>query len=126
VLQEQHLVNDTVGGILVLVLWVDGTTSALDRELIARGRDVGTALAYQRRLDPRLLSFQLDDDDLIDAETGSRWNVLGRAESGPLEGSELVPVVAINHFWFSWAAFRPDTRIFREPLQDSEDPPEVP
>ena len=23
------------------------------------------------------------------------------------------PVVVINHFWFSWAAFRPETRIYQ-------------
>ena len=33
--------------------------------------------------------------------------------SGPAAGRELAPVVSINHFWFSWAAFRPETRIYR-------------
>jgi len=31
---------------------------------------------------------------------------------GPLAGKQLTPVVAVNHFWFSWAAFRPETRVF--------------
>jgi len=30
-----------------------------------------------------------------------------------LTGQALTPVVSINHFWFSWAAFRPDTRIYQ-------------
>ena len=49
---------------------------------------------------------------IIDQETESQWDGLGRAISGPLSGSQLSPVVSINHFWFSWAAFRPDTRVY--------------
>ncbi|MDP9486091.1 MAG: DUF3179 domain-containing protein [Actinomycetota bacterium] len=32
--------------------------------------------------------------------------------AGQLEGERLEPVVSIDHFWFSWAAFRPETRIY--------------
>ncbi|HEV8043718.1 MAG TPA: DUF3179 domain-containing (seleno)protein [Rubrobacter sp.] len=49
---------------------------------------------------------------IIDEETGSEWNVLGEAVAGELEGSRLEPVVSIDHLWFSWAAFRPETRIY--------------
>lgn len=35
------------------------------------------------------------------------------ARAGELSRSQLAPVVNINHFWFSWAAFKPDTRIYR-------------
>ena len=48
-----------------------------------------------------------------DNETGSEWNILGQAVSGELAGSQLEPVVNVNHFWFSWAAFRPETRIYQ-------------
>jgi hypothetical protein len=34
---------------------------------------------------------------------------------GELAGAELEPVVAVNHFWFSWAAFKPETRVFSNP-----------
>lgn len=111
-LREQRVVNDTVAGVPVLVLWAEGTASALDRGLISRGREVGSALAYRRQLDDRVLSFQMKGGKLVDTETGSTWDNLGRAESGPFKENELTPIVAINHFWFSWAAFRPDTRIF--------------
>jgi hypothetical protein len=39
--------------------------------------------------------------------------VLGQAISGPLAGEQLTPVVAVNHFWFSWAAFKPETRVYQ-------------
>jgi len=41
--------------------------------------------------------------------------VLGRALSGPLAGVRLEQRVAANHFWFAWAIFKPQTRIYRGP-----------
>jgi hypothetical protein len=113
VLQEVRVVNDTVGGTEVVVLWTAGTASALDTFTVAGGRDVGTASAFARDLDGQSLTFAFDGSLIVDNETGSAWDVLGRTLSGPLAGKQLTPVVAINHFWFSWAAFKPETRIYQ-------------
>lgn len=106
-------VNDAVGDQPIVVLWQAGTASALDAASVAGGRDVGAAAAYRRVVEGRTLTFRRDGERLIDAETGSAWDVLGRAVAGPLAGAQLEPVVAINHFWFSWAAFKPETRIYQ-------------
>lgn len=74
---------------------------------------MGTANAYSRVLEGRELSFSYENGRILDQETSSAWNVLGQAVDGELAGKTLNPVVAINHFWFSWAAFRPDTRIYQ-------------
>jgi hypothetical protein len=37
------------------------------------------------------------------------------ATNGPLAGSRLTPVVHGDHFWFAWAAFFPDPKIWRAP-----------
>jgi hypothetical protein len=111
ILQEQQVVNDLVAGEPIVILWVSGTASALDAGTVAGGRDVGSAAAYSRLLNGDELTFAIEDGKIVDG-TGSEWNVLGQAVSGPLEGSQLTPVVSINHFWFSWAAFRPDTIIY--------------
>ena len=113
VLQDRHAINDVVGGQDIVVLWQAGTSSALDQSTVAGGRDVGTANAYSRELDGQTLTFEFDGARLIDQESGSEWDVLGHAISGPLAGQTLTPVVAINHFWFSWAAFKPETRIYQ-------------
>ena len=113
VLKEVGVVNDTVGGTDVVVLWAAGTASALDAGTVAGGRDVGTANAFARNLDGQTLTFALDVSRIVDKETGSEWNVLGQALSGKLAGKQLTPVVAVNHFWFSWAAFKPQTRIYQ-------------
>jgi hypothetical protein len=107
VLQEERVVNDRVGGTPVVVIWQAGTASPLDSSSVSGGRDVGTANAFVARADGRELSFELQDDDVVDTQTGSVWNANGRAVSGELEGSSLEPVPQIQHFWFSWTAFRP-------------------
>ncbi len=113
VLQQVGVVNDTVGGTALAVFWAPGTASPLDVGSVAGGRDVGAANVFERELDGQSLTFTHTTGQIVDDETGSTWSVLGQATDGPLAGQALTPVVAINHFWFSWAAFRPDTRIYQ-------------
>jgi hypothetical protein len=112
ILEEVKVVNDIVAGKEIVVVWEPGTASALDTASIAAGRDVGTANAYSRRINGQELIFRFEDGRIVDDHTGSEWNVLGQSVSGELLGQQLAPVVAINHFWFSWAAFKPETRIY--------------
>jgi len=111
-LEQIGVANDTVGGKAVVVFWQAGTSSPLGNSTTANGRDVGTAAAFSRAVDEQTLTFVAENGAIKDNETGSTWNVLGIAESGPLAGTHLTPVVSINHFWFSWAAFKPQTRIY--------------
>jgi hypothetical protein len=111
-LEKLGVVNDTVGGEDVVVFWQAGTASPLDSGSTASGRDVGTAAAFSRELDGQTLSFTLSRGKITDEQTNSEWNVLGQAIAGELKGKQLTPVVSINHFWFSWAAFKPETRIY--------------
>ncbi|MBI5823393.1 MAG: DUF3179 domain-containing protein [Chloroflexi bacterium] len=113
VLSEMNVINDTVGGKNIVVVWTEGTASALDTNIIPEGRDVGAAVAYSRMLDDRTLTFKFADGKIIDEQTGSEWNILGTAIAGELKGNQLAPVVSINHFWFSWAAFRPETKVYQ-------------
>ena len=105
-------VNDTMGGQDVVVFFERGTSSALDTESIAGGRDVGATGLFSPELEGRQLSFEVRGGSFVDRETGSRWDLLGRAIAGPLEGQALEPIQHIDTFWFAWAAFRPDTEIW--------------
>lgn len=111
-LAKERVISDTVGGQPVVVVFQSGTVSALDASTITDSRDVGATGVYRPEVDGRHLTFSWRNDGFTDAETGSRWTVLGRAETGPLAGKQLQPVVHGNHFWFAWAAFKPDTRIY--------------
>ncbi len=114
-LEKQRAVNDEVGKLPVVIFWIPGTASALEVERIDRGRDVGSSAVYGRVIDGRRLTFEAGSSPGLfrDRETGSHWTFLGEAISGPLTGKKLEPLPHGNHFWFAWAAFKPDTRIAR-------------
>lgn len=113
ILSERRVINDSVGGEDVVILWAEGTASALDTNNISEGRDVGAAVAYSRNLDGQTLTFTFSAGKIIDDQTKSEWNILGQVIAGELKGKQLTQVVSINHFWFSWAAFKPETRIYQ-------------
>ena len=93
-----RVVEETVGGEAVVVFW--------DQERQA-------AAAYRRALPDRALSFELRDGEITDVETGSAWRIDGRATAGPLRGTQLQPIPdAYVAFWFAWAAFQPETRLW--------------
>jgi hypothetical protein len=101
-LESNPVVNDTVGGEPVVVLF--------DRQ-----HDIGEV--FLRRVAGQTLSFAQADDDagsLVarDRETGTTWNVAGHALAGPLAGTTLSPAPHWNQlFWFSWSTFKPGTRV---------------
>jgi len=113
VMEKVRVVNDTVGGRPTVVLFAKGVASALDKSSIPGSRDVGTAGVFDRALDGKVLTLKTSGILFTDAQTGSTWNILGVATAGPLAGKRLAPVVSGNHFWFSWAVFRPKTRIYQ-------------
>ena len=113
-LETSVVLTTTVGEIEVVAFWQPGTISPLDHFLIVGGRNVGSAGAFVPVLDGERLAFASDGEGrIVDEQTGSVWNVLGRAVEGELVGRQLEAVSSANHFWFAWAVFKPDTRIVR-------------
>ena len=100
---EAAVVNDRVGGLELLVVF-DGASR--------------TALPYSRQVEERVLTFYAVAAagglpvEMKDVETGSRWDMLGRAVAGPLEGRRLAQVPAYNSMWFAWKAFWPETAVW--------------
>ncbi len=111
-LEADPVVNDTVGDVPIVVLWQPGVASALDQSSIAEGRDVGTVVAFSREDDGDPMIFMMEGGRIVDSATGTVWNVLGQGVEGPRAGEQLTPIVGVNHFWFSWAAFKPETRVY--------------
>ena len=111
-LEKKRVINDTIAANEIVVMWKGGTASALDTSEIALGRDVGAVNAFYRGIEGEILTFVLDNGEIVDEQTKTVWNILGMGIEGELAGKQLLPAVGINHFWFSWAAFRPDTLIY--------------
>ena len=109
---EWSVVTTTVGDRSVVVLWKAGAISAVDRPTIAESRAVGATGVFDPRVDGRILTFVAGSIGIMDRQTGSTWDLFGRAVSGSLQGEDLDRIVSIESFWFDWAGFHPQTRIF--------------
>ena len=114
-LSSVGVLHDAFDGIELVVFWTPGVHSILDTGIIARARDVGTTAVFETALDGRTLSFAPNPADegqtFIDEQTGSVWDIFGRAIKGELAGSELTRVIHSDHFWFAWQAFHPETKV---------------
>jgi hypothetical protein len=82
-----------------------------------------TAVAYRpvatppkkNNAKPRLLTLErhpLKRDAFRDKETGSRWDIAGRAIDGDLKGWTLEWLDGVQVNWFAWAAEYPHTTVY--------------
>ncbi len=110
-LAEEPVVNEEIAGRPVAVFFDPEVTSVLDESSIASSREVGSAAAFDRRVGGRTLTFSSTDGRIVDDQTGSEWDITGRAVAGPLADERLEPVRHDEQFWFALAAFVPDARI---------------
>jgi hypothetical protein len=108
VLREALVVNDEIAGIPLVVFWKEGTSSTFG----ASTEDVGSTGVYLRQIGDEILTFISVEDGFRDKQTGSLWNIFGEAVEGSLAGEKLERIVAGEHFWFAWAAFKPDTIVW--------------
>jgi SAM-dependent methyltransferase len=72
--------------------------------------------AYERSVDGRTLTFRSEGEAIFDEETGSRWEISGRAAAGPLAGRQLKYVHSGVEEFHIWGAFHPGTEVFGETL----------
>jgi hypothetical protein len=108
---REPVLNEKADGAPVVVLFKRGVASALDASSIAASRDVGSVGVFNRRLGDRTLEFERRGAEFVDRQTGSGWDITGRAVEGELEGERLKPVRHDEQFWFALAAFVRDARI---------------
>ncbi|MDD9994406.1 MAG: DUF3179 domain-containing (seleno)protein, partial [Dehalococcoidia bacterium] len=110
-LRSTPVINDAVGGREVVVFYTGETLSPFAGIAAAPRRPVGSTGVFDPVADGLSLTFTVSEGIIIDEQTGSAWSILGEALTGPLAGTKLEPIVHGNHFWFAWAAFRPDTAV---------------
>lgn len=111
-LATEHVINDVQFGVHLVVFHEAGASSALDAREISDGRDIGATGVFHPIVNGEVLSFTVRGGEIVDESTGSSWDIFGRAVKGPLMGAQLEPVVHGTHFWFAWAAFKPDTIVY--------------
>ncbi len=116
-LEQVRVVEESRDGSEIVVFWTPGARSALDRFFIDNARQVGATGVFSRIVEGESLNFAVnpdDEDTFLDSVTGSVWNVFGEAVNGPLAGVRLDPILHVDHFWFSWVVFQPETEIVLE------------
>ncbi len=100
-LARDRVVNDTVGGVPLVVVF-DGLSQS--------------GAVYRRDPGGKLLSFVPGPTALSmrDEETGSTWDGLsGTATTGADDGMKLEQVPITYGFWFGWVDFFPNTKVYR-------------
>lgn len=99
--ERAGLLNDSVGGVPVLVLW---------------DPEIGDVILFKRAVEGRAdpLEFRWKNGELLDEETGSSWGFDGKARSGAAaqRGMELERLTGMTTFWFAWVAFHPETALY--------------
>lgn len=114
VLDATALINTQIDGESIVVFAPSKANSALDKSDIASSRLIPAAAAYSAELDGEVLEFELKGNEITDRNTGSVWDVFGRALSGKLAGERLRQIDAGVHFAFAWLAFDPAAVVYKE------------
>ncbi len=92
------VVNDFVDNRPVVVFWEDESRAAV---------------AFESFLEGTRLTFSIDGNQFVDQQTGSTWDLQGRAIAGEMAGAQLQLVKeAYVAFWFAWKAFHPDSEVW--------------
>ncbi|TCK98064.1 uncharacterized protein DUF3179 [Natranaerovirga hydrolytica] len=112
VLREERVVEDVVNTTELVIFYKTGMVSNMDQARIEASRDVGYTGVFSPYIEGQRLTFYSEDNEIYDEQTNSRWNLLGIAEEGPLEGAQLEMLTASDVFWFAWAAYFPETEIY--------------
>jgi len=111
-LKGAGVLQDELGGVPIAIFHRRNLRSVLDKARIEDSRLIQVATVYGRRLGDRRLDFAVQDGRLTDRQTGSEWDLLGRAVAGPLNGRRLEALDSGVHFAFAWLAFNPDSEIY--------------
>jgi hypothetical protein len=102
-LPDGAVINDSLGTQPVLIIFSAPTQ---------------TAIPYSRHIEGRTLTFYAESSDdglplaFRDAETGSHWDMRGRATNGPMAGARLRQLPAYNSMWFAWAAYWTEAAVW--------------
>lgn len=114
VTKRDHVIHDEIGGTPVVIFHVDGMASALDSRVISNSRDDGATGVFSPILDGNILQFEYKDNEIMDTQTGSKWNISGQSIDGLLKGNRLDTKTYGDHFSFAWFVFYPETSLYKQ------------
>lgn len=92
---DNGVINDAVGETAV-VIFVKGAAGA----------------AYSPVVDSQTLTFTYSNGTFVDDQTGTTWNLAGKALSGDLAGTQLEPLPSRSTLWFALIATFPELSLY--------------
>ncbi|MEW6131130.1 MAG: DUF3179 domain-containing protein [Acidobacteriota bacterium] len=112
--RARRVIYDRIGEQEMVIFHADGALSALDETDMKKSKPAGSTGVFEPFINGRRLTFGYQDGEFVDAETGSRWNISGKAISGKMQGKSLKRIAHGDYFAFAWLAFKPKTEIFTQ------------
>jgi len=107
-LKKSGFLHEKIGDQDRIVLWNDPTNTAAAYLSVADPPDT--------KQTPRRITLARDETKVekpfVDKETGSHWDIAGRATDGELKGWTLQWLDGTQVKWFAWAAEYPKTSIY--------------
>lgn len=100
-IRKDYVVNDTLGGVSLVVMYCISCNSSL----AYRAEHEGKSLSFG------VLGVYHQETLLHDSASGSWWRENGAAIAGPLSGIQLEQLPAALMAWADWRALYPDTQL---------------
>jgi len=114
IIAKEEVINDTYDGRNIVIFYKGGTVSVLDKKEISESKEIGSATVFLSDLDGKTLTFRKQNNEFVDNETNSVWDITGRCIKGKLKDKELMTERHSNHFAFAWLNFYPESEIYGE------------
>lgn len=111
-LKDQVFLQEKIAEQPILIIGLQGVASAVDSRQIANSEQTLAVAAYSRELNGRVLDFVQTENEIIDTQTNSVWNLFGEAIQGPLQGARLTKIDKGVYFAFVWLDFYPQSIIY--------------
>ena len=123
ILAKSGMISEEIDGRSRVILWYAPTRTAAAYRPLASPPKKGTET-------PRTVNLEMNNAlsaaPFVDKETGSRWDIAGRAVEGELQGWTLNWLEGVQVRWFAWAAEYADSSIYGEGLSESDFKPMSP
>ncbi len=109
---KEGTLNDIYENKALVFFHTSGTVSVLDHSDISKSKSIGSVTVFSSVIDGKILTFKKINEEFIDNETASVWDITGLCLKGKYKGMSLKPEIHGNHFAFAWLSFYPNSEIF--------------
>jgi len=109
---KKGVINDEFNSKNIVLFYKPGLVSVLDEKDITQSKDLGTVTVFNSVIEGEKLIFSMKNDNYVDINSHSVWDITGKCISGKLKDKQLLIEPNGIHFAFAWLAFHPETEIY--------------